>query len=121
MTKEMDRETLIDVARTSLRTKVHTELADILTEVSGTCVFSPFSCKEVHVLSCCGYSLGKGWIGGCKLALGKTNGPSGDFLFSSLFQAVVDSVLAVRKQDEPIDLHMVEIMEMKHKSETDTA
>lgn len=65
--------------------------------------------------------LGKGWIGGCKLALGKTNGPSGDFLFSSLFQAVVDSVLAVRKQDEPIDLHMVEIMEMKHKSETDTA
>lgn len=34
VTKEMDRETLIDVARTSLRTKVHSELADILTEVS---------------------------------------------------------------------------------------
>ncbi|NXT53636.1 TCPZ protein, partial [Pluvianellus socialis] len=68
VTKEMDRETLIDVARTSLRTKVHTELADILTEAS----------------------------------------------------AVVDSVLTVRKPDEPIDLHMVEIMEMKHKSETDT-
>ncbi|KFZ48115.1 T-complex protein 1 subunit zeta, partial [Antrostomus carolinensis] len=67
VTKEMDRETLIDVARTSLRTKVHSELADILTE------------------------------------------------------AVVDSVLTVRKPDEPIDLHMVEIMEMKHKSETDTA
>ncbi|KFZ52621.1 T-complex protein 1 subunit zeta, partial [Podiceps cristatus] len=67
VTKEMDRETLIDVARTSLRTKVHTELADILTE------------------------------------------------------AVVDSVLTVRKPDEPIDLHMVEILEMKHKSETDTA
>ncbi|KFU99949.1 T-complex protein 1 subunit zeta, partial [Pterocles gutturalis] len=66
VTKEMDRETLVDVARTSLRTKVHTELADILTE------------------------------------------------------AVVDSVLTVRKPDEPIDLHMVEIMEMKHKSETDT-
>uniref|UniRef100_A0A8C8AFV9 Chaperonin containing TCP1 subunit 6B n=1 Tax=Otus sunia TaxID=257818 RepID=A0A8C8AFV9_9STRI len=66
VTKEMDRETLTDVARTSLRTKVHTELADILTE------------------------------------------------------AVVDSVLTVRKPDEPIDLHMVEIMEMKHKSETDT-
>ncbi|KFV01441.1 T-complex protein 1 subunit zeta, partial [Tauraco erythrolophus] len=68
VTKEMDRETLIDVARTSLRTKVHAELADILTEAS----------------------------------------------------AVVDSVLIVRKPDEPIDLHMVEIMEMKHKSETDT-
>lgn len=29
----MDRETLISVARTSLRTKVHKELADLLTEV----------------------------------------------------------------------------------------
>ena len=29
----MDRETLIHVARTSLRTKVHKELADLLTEV----------------------------------------------------------------------------------------
>ncbi|KAJ8776234.1 hypothetical protein J1605_015709 [Eschrichtius robustus] len=55
--KEMDRETLIDVARTSLRTK----------------------------------------------------------------EAVVDSILAIKKQDEPIDLFMVEIMEMKHKSETDTS
>lgn len=34
VTQEMDRETLINVARTSLRTKVHTELADLLTEVS---------------------------------------------------------------------------------------
>lgn len=33
VTREMDRETLIDVARTSLRTKVHAELADVLTEV----------------------------------------------------------------------------------------
>uniref|UniRef100_A0AAR2JBY6 Uncharacterized protein n=1 Tax=Pygocentrus nattereri TaxID=42514 RepID=A0AAR2JBY6_PYGNA len=32
VTKEMDRETLINVARTSLRTKVHAELADLLTE-----------------------------------------------------------------------------------------
>lgn len=29
----MDREILINVARTSLRTKVHKELADLLTEV----------------------------------------------------------------------------------------
>uniref|UniRef100_A0A8C5KSV3 T-complex protein 1 subunit zeta n=1 Tax=Jaculus jaculus TaxID=51337 RepID=A0A8C5KSV3_JACJA len=54
VSKEMDRETLIDVARTSLRTKVHAELADVL-------------------------------------------------------------------RDEPIDLFMVEIMEMKHKSETGTS
>ncbi|XP_069470979.1 T-complex protein 1 subunit zeta [Ambystoma mexicanum] len=65
--KEMDRETLINVARTSLRTKVHAELADVLTE------------------------------------------------------AVVDSVLAIKRPDEPIDLFMVEIMEMKHKTEVDTA
>ncbi|XP_067866116.1 T-complex protein 1 subunit zeta [Heterodontus francisci] len=66
ITKEMDRETLINVARTSLRTKVHRELADVLTE------------------------------------------------------AVVDAVLAVKKPNEPIDLFMVEIMEMKHKTESDT-
>jgi T-complex protein 1 subunit zeta len=39
VSREMDRETLIDVARTSLRTKVHAELADVLTEV----------CVEFHV------------------------------------------------------------------------
>ena len=33
MKKEMDRDTLINVAKTSLRTKVHSKLADILTEV----------------------------------------------------------------------------------------
>lgn len=44
------------MARTSLRTKVHAELADVLTE------------------------------------------------------AVVDSILAIKKQDEPIDLFMVEII-----------
>ncbi|XP_055475810.1 T-complex protein 1 subunit zeta-2 [Psammomys obesus] len=64
--KEMKREILLDVARTSLRTKVHPELADVLTE------------------------------------------------------AVVDSVLAIRRPGFPIDLFMVEIVEMKHKSETDT-
>ncbi|XP_052615750.1 T-complex protein 1 subunit zeta-2 isoform X1 [Peromyscus californicus insignis] len=64
--KEMKREILLDVARTSLRTKVHAELADVLTE------------------------------------------------------AVVDSVLAVRRPGLPIDLFMVEIVEMRHKSETDT-
>jgi len=46
VTKEMDRETLIDVARTSLRTKVHTELADILTEVSVMCLFHLFSVRR---------------------------------------------------------------------------
>ena len=31
--REMDRDTLINVARTSLRTKVNAKVADILTEV----------------------------------------------------------------------------------------
>ncbi|XP_013384439.1 T-complex protein 1 subunit zeta [Lingula anatina] len=64
--KTMDRDMLINVARTSLRTKVHPELADVLTE---------------HV---------------------------------------VDAVLAIQKPEEPIDLHMVEIMEMMHKTDMDT-
>ena len=67
VSKEMERETLIDVARTSLHTKVHAELADVLTE------------------------------------------------------AVVGSILAIKKQDEPIDVFMAEITEMKHKSEIDTS
>uniref|UniRef100_F7IN22 Chaperonin containing TCP1 subunit 6B n=1 Tax=Callithrix jacchus TaxID=9483 RepID=F7IN22_CALJA len=66
VTKEMKRKILLDVARTSLQTKVHAELADVLTE------------------------------------------------------AVVDSVLAVKRPGYPIDLFMVEIVEMKHKLESDT-
>lgn len=43
-----------------------------------------------------------------------------DCSLSLLFQAVVDSVLTISRPGYPIDLFMVEIMEMKHKSETDT-
>lgn len=35
-------------------------------------------------------------------------------------QAVVDAVMAIAKPNEPIDLFMVEIMEMKHKTDSDT-
>ena len=35
-------------------------------------------------------------------------------------QIVVDAVLAVRREEEPIDLHMVEVMHMTHKTDTDT-
>jgi T-complex protein 1 subunit zeta len=61
-----DREMLLNVARSSLRTKVRQELADTLTE------------------------------------------------------AVVDAVLAIRRDDEPIDLHMVEIIKMQHRQDLDT-
>lgn len=35
-------------------------------------------------------------------------------------QIVVDAVLAIQREGEPIDLHMVEIMQMAHKTDTDT-
>lgn len=62
----IERELLVNVARTSLRTKVHRELADSLTE------------------------------------------------------AVVDSVLLIQKPNEKIDLYMVEIQKMMHKTDMDT-
>lgn len=63
---EVNRESLLSIARTSLRTKVHPQLADLLTDVC------------------------------------------------------VDAVLAIRTDGKPVDLHMVEMMEMQHKSATDT-
>ncbi|KAI0208781.1 T-complex protein 1 subunit zeta [Lamellibrachia satsuma] len=65
--KEMNREILVNVARTSLRTKVYSELADMLAE------------------------------------------------------QVVDAVLAIQRPSEPLDLHMVEIQEMQHKTDMDTS
>jgi T-complex protein 1 subunit zeta len=64
-TKTIDRDTLIDVARTSLQTKIHPKLAEQLADI------------------------------------------------------VTDAVLTIKK-DKLIDLHMVEIMHMKHKMATDT-
>ena len=33
---------------------------------------------------------------------------------------MVDAVLAIKKPDQPADLHMVEMMEMQHKTDMDT-
>merc|ERR1711962_978848 len=63
---EMTRERLLQVARTSLKTKLDQELAEKLTE------------------------------------------------------AIVDAILAIKQDGEEINLHMVEIMEMQHKSALDT-
>ena len=38
-----------------------------------------------------------------------------------MVQHVVDAVLAIRRPKEAIDLHMVEIMEMQHKTDMDTS
>ncbi|XP_025833124.1 T-complex protein 1 subunit zeta isoform X2 [Agrilus planipennis] len=62
----INKENLTDIARTSLRTKVHPILADILTDVC------------------------------------------------------VDAILAIRQEDKPVDLHMIELMEMQHKTASDT-
>jgi len=64
---EINKKNLMQVANTSLKTKVHPNLADILTEVC------------------------------------------------------VDGVLAIRQEDKQIDLHMIELMEMQHKTSTDTS
>lgn len=63
----VDRKSLIEIARTSLRTKLHAKLADLLTDVC------------------------------------------------------VDGILTIKKDNKTsVDLHMVELMEMQHKSDTDT-
>eukprot|EP01117_Protostelium_nocturnum_P020517 TRINITY_DN9269_c0_g1_i1.p1 TRINITY_DN9269_c0_g1~~TRINITY_DN9269_c0_g1_i1.p1 ORF type:complete len:538 (-),score=141.00 TRINITY_DN9269_c0_g1_i1:77-1690(-) len=62
----LDRELLINVSKTALRSKLYQELADSLTEI------------------------------------------------------VTDSVLTIRREGKPIDLYMVEVMTMQHKSDLDT-
>merc|ERR1712135_265879 len=64
--EKVTRERLLNVAHTSLSTKVHHKMASQLTEI------------------------------------------------------VVDAVLAIKSDNEPINLHMVEIMEMQHKLDCDT-
>lgn len=66
VTVEPEREVLLDVGRTALKTKIHHLIADKLAEIC------------------------------------------------------VDAVLSIRQPDTPIDLHMVEIMEMKHRTSADT-
>ena len=86
MEKKINRETLIDVARTSLCTKVNKDIAEILTEVIQSLIKNLFH----H-----------------------------DYL--PPFKIVVDAVLAIRKSPkEPIDLHMVEVMEMMHRMDAET-
>lgn len=63
---EADRNTLLEVAQTSVRTKLHDKIANVLAE------------------------------------------------------ACVDAILSIKSKDEPVDLHMVELMEMQHKTETNT-
>jgi len=64
---EPTRDLLVKVARSVLRTKMHTELADLFTEI------------------------------------------------------VVDAVLCIQKEGEPLDLHMIEVMHMVHKTGLDSS
>ncbi|XP_055380084.1 T-complex protein 1 subunit zeta [Condylostylus longicornis] len=63
---EINKKNLTEIARTSLTTKVHQSLANLLTDVC------------------------------------------------------VEAILAIRQDEKQVDLHMVEIMEMQHKTDTDT-
>ena len=38
----------------------------------------------------------------------------------TVLQEIVDAVLTIKEGDQPIDLFMVEVMTMLHKTETDT-
>jgi len=67
ITKSVDKETLNNVARTALRTKLYSELADHITE------------------------------------------------------QLVDAILCIKQDGHPVDLHMVEIVEMQHRTDMDTA
>jgi T-complex protein 1 subunit zeta len=37
-----------------------------------------------------------------------------------VLKSIVDAVLAIKKPNEALDLHMVEIMQMQHKTDTET-
>ena len=47
MVREMDRETLINVARTSLSTKVDKDMAEVLTEVTPNKIVNIFSTSDI--------------------------------------------------------------------------
>lgn len=63
---EINKESLLDVAKTSLRTKIYAKIADLLAEIC------------------------------------------------------VEAVLAIKKDEKPADLHMIELMEMQHRETGDT-
>lgn len=44
----------------------------------------------------------------------------GDDMSATLTEAVVDAVLTIRREGGPVDLHMVEVMDMHHKFDKDT-
>jgi hypothetical protein len=43
-----------------------------------------------------------------------------DIASCCVLQHVVDAVLSIQQPNEPIDLHMIEITEMQHKTANDT-
>ena len=42
-------------------------------------------------------------------------------LADKLTEICVNAVLLIKKDDAPADLHMIELMEMQHKTQTDTS
>ncbi|UYV71466.1 CCT6A [Cordylochernes scorpioides] len=55
-----------------------------------------------------------------KVAYTTLNTKISSALAKSLTEVCVDAVLQIKSSDQPIDLHMVEIMEMQHKTEAET-
>lgn len=147
---EPSRELLINVARTSLRTKVRLEASVVshllfpvpaakhmLNCICFMCLLSTFSVPSVP-LSLSLFTPCSACVCVAPNALSSILGLSSSlshplFLFldvlvqvdqelaDSLTESVVDGILCIRQpKKEQIDIHMVEIMTMQHKSAMDT-
>jgi T-complex protein 1 subunit zeta len=95
LTPEPDREALVCVARTALRTKLREALADQLTEIVVDAVL---------------LVRGKREVGAAEDAAAAA--AAGDTAASAALAAMADA--------QPVDLHMVELMTMRHRLDTDT-
>uniref|UniRef100_A0A8C1W684 Chaperonin containing TCP1, subunit 6A (zeta 1) n=1 Tax=Cyprinus carpio TaxID=7962 RepID=A0A8C1W684_CYPCA len=108
----MDRETFISVTRTSLRTKVHVELADLLTEVrninkSDNRCFH-FCCSPIPVFSLCCNTLEDAFVLTC-------NVNSGFF-----YKTAGGRHKLVKAERKLIEDRVMKLIELKNKVCTDT-
>ena len=94
--RAIDRDALVAVARTSLRTKVPQKIADLLT--------------NVRAWRCCS----------CKWLCAMNSKRMSQLMGFNSCQAVVDSILTIKRGDKPVDLFMIELQQMLHKTDTDT-
>lgn len=104
---EPSRELLLNVARCSLRTKVRRHASHIL--CLSPVVVSPIQCSVVLL-----------FIANVLTTPLTVYVQVHQELADSLTPSVVDAILTIKRPNVPVDIHMVEIMTMQHKSDMDT-